>query len=82
MDVCKLSGKQKKLFELRLKMNETRKANQTAMVAEKKRMYKSIWGCNSNQLDSNKELPDTQGIPLNEEEMTIWLKFKELYKKI
>ncbi|GKA27449.1 hypothetical protein Tco_0713617 [Tanacetum coccineum] len=24
-------------------------------------------GCNSPQLDPNKELPDTQGIPLNEE---------------
>ncbi|GJZ91775.1 hypothetical protein Tco_0663840 [Tanacetum coccineum] len=31
-NVSKLTGKQKKLFELRLKMNETRKANQTAMV--------------------------------------------------
>ncbi|GJU29445.1 pre-mRNA-splicing factor SYF2 [Tanacetum coccineum] len=38
VDVSKLTGKQKKLFELRLKMNEARKANQTAMVAEKKRM--------------------------------------------
>ncbi|XP_028124962.1 uncharacterized protein LOC114321933 [Camellia sinensis] len=28
----------KKMFELRLKRNEARKANQTAMVAEKKRM--------------------------------------------
>ncbi|KAJ4834535.1 hypothetical protein Tsubulata_013679, partial [Turnera subulata] len=37
-DVTKLTGRQKKLFELRLKMNEARKANQTAMVAEKKRM--------------------------------------------
>ncbi|XP_068635233.1 uncharacterized protein [Aristolochia californica] len=33
-----LTGRQKKLFELRLKMNEARKANQTAMVAEKKRL--------------------------------------------
>ncbi|CAA0828683.1 GCIP-interacting family protein [Striga hermonthica] len=32
-----LTGRQKKLFELRLKMNEARKANQTAMVAEKKK---------------------------------------------
>ncbi|KAI3499315.1 hypothetical protein L1887_35110 [Cichorium endivia] len=38
VDFSKLTGKQKKLFELRLKMNEARKANQTAMVAEKKRM--------------------------------------------
>lgn len=38
VDFTKLTGKQKKLFELRLKMNEARKANQTAMVAEKKRM--------------------------------------------
>nr|GEU93444.1 hypothetical protein [Tanacetum cinerariifolium] len=38
-------------------------------------------GCNSPPLDPNKELPDTQGIPLNEEEMKIWLKFKELDKK-
>ncbi|GKC65477.1 hypothetical protein Tco_1098075 [Tanacetum coccineum] len=38
VDVSKLTGKQKKFFELRLKMNEARKANQTAMVAEKKRM--------------------------------------------
>ncbi|XWS67727.1 hypothetical protein CRYUN_Cryun04dG0030200 [Craigia yunnanensis] len=37
-DVTKLTGRQKKLFELRLMMNEARKANQTAMVAEKKRM--------------------------------------------
>ncbi|XP_051141510.1 uncharacterized protein LOC127258626 [Andrographis paniculata] len=33
-----LTGRQKKLFELRLKMNEARKANQTAMVAEKKKL--------------------------------------------
>lgn len=38
VDFTKLTGKQKKLFELRLKMNEARKANQSAMVAEKKRM--------------------------------------------
>lgn len=37
-DLSKLTGRQKKLFELRLKMNEARKANQTAMVAEKKKM--------------------------------------------
>ncbi|MBA0793131.1 hypothetical protein Gohar_017560 [Gossypium harknessii] len=37
-DITNLTGRQKKLFELRLKMNEARKANQTAMVAEKKRM--------------------------------------------
>ncbi|KAL3539098.1 hypothetical protein ACH5RR_002464 [Cinchona calisaya] len=38
VDMTNLTGRQKKLFELRLKMNEARKANQTAMVAEKKRM--------------------------------------------
>lgn len=38
VDFTKLTGKQKKLFEIRLKMNEARKANQTAMVAEKKIM--------------------------------------------
>ncbi|XP_039059679.1 pre-mRNA-splicing factor syf2-like isoform X1 [Hibiscus syriacus] len=38
VDITNLTGRQKKLFELRLKMNEARKANQTAMVAEKKRM--------------------------------------------
>ncbi|XP_078173510.1 GCIP-interacting family protein [Carex rostrata] len=32
-----MTEKQQKLFELRLKMNEARKANQIAMVAEKKR---------------------------------------------
>ncbi|ONK58884.1 uncharacterized protein A4U43_C08F720 [Asparagus officinalis] len=32
-----LNERQKKLFELRLKMNEARKANQMAMVAEKKK---------------------------------------------
>lgn len=37
-DGTQLTGRQKKLFELRLKMNEARKANQTAMVAEKKKM--------------------------------------------
>ncbi|XP_074275685.1 uncharacterized protein LOC141599549 [Silene latifolia] len=37
-DGSNLTGRQKRLFELRLKMNEARKANQTAMVAEKKRM--------------------------------------------
>ncbi|KAL2490598.1 GCIP-interacting family protein [Abeliophyllum distichum] len=37
-DFNNLTGRQKRLFELRLKMNESRKANQTAMVAEKKRM--------------------------------------------
>lgn len=37
-DFTQLTGRQKKLFELRLKMNEARKANQTAMVAEKKKM--------------------------------------------
>ncbi|KAL3843354.1 hypothetical protein ACJIZ3_000757 [Penstemon smallii] len=33
-----LTGREKKLFELRLKMNEARKANQTAMVTEKKKL--------------------------------------------
>ncbi|KAJ6765884.1 GCIP-INTERACTING PROTEIN P29 [Salix purpurea] len=37
-DVTQLTGRKKRLFELRLKMNEARKANQTAMVAEKKKM--------------------------------------------
>ncbi|KAG9458676.1 hypothetical protein H6P81_003184 [Aristolochia fimbriata] len=32
-----LTGRQKRLLELRLKMNEARKANQTAMVVEKKK---------------------------------------------
>lgn len=36
-DYPHLNERQKKLFDLRLKMNEARKANQTAMVAEKKR---------------------------------------------
>ncbi|XP_022146277.1 pre-mRNA-splicing factor syf2 [Momordica charantia] len=37
-DFTKLTGRKKKLFELRLKMNEARKANQTAIAAEKKKM--------------------------------------------
>lgn len=37
-DFTHLTGRQKRLFELRLKMNEARKANQTAMVAEKTKM--------------------------------------------
>ncbi|KAI4310852.1 hypothetical protein MLD38_035799 [Melastoma candidum] len=37
-DITKLTGRKKRLFELRLKMNEARKANQTAMVAEKKKI--------------------------------------------
>lgn len=37
-DVTKLTGRKKKLFELRLKMNEARKANQALMVTEKKKM--------------------------------------------
>ncbi|KAK6143360.1 hypothetical protein DH2020_023708 [Rehmannia glutinosa] len=36
-NIANLTGRQKRLFELRLKMNEARKANQTAMVAEKKK---------------------------------------------
>lgn len=36
-DAANLTGRKKKLFELRLKMNEARKANQSAMVAEKKK---------------------------------------------
>lgn len=36
-DSANLTGRKKKLFELRLKMNKARKANQTAMVAEKKK---------------------------------------------
>ncbi|KAL3361321.1 hypothetical protein AABB24_014297 [Solanum stoloniferum] len=36
-DSVNLTGRKKKLFELRLKMNEARKANQSAMVAEKKK---------------------------------------------
>lgn len=36
-DYPHLNERQKKLFDLRLKMNEARKANQVAMVAEKKR---------------------------------------------
>ncbi|XP_077236338.1 uncharacterized protein LOC143877908 isoform X2 [Tasmannia lanceolata] len=38
VDYTNLTGRQKKLFDLRLKMNEARKANQSAMVAEKKRL--------------------------------------------
>ncbi|CAM8910924.1 unnamed protein product [Rhodiola kirilowii] len=38
VDIASFTGRQKKLFELRLKTNEARKANQTAMVAEKKNM--------------------------------------------
>ncbi|XP_026406242.1 pre-mRNA-splicing factor syf2-like isoform X2 [Papaver somniferum] len=38
VDYASLSERQKKLFNLRLKMNEARKANQTAMVAEKKKI--------------------------------------------
>eukprot|EP00268_Persea_americana_P068193 TRINITY_DN9465_c0_g2_i1.p1 TRINITY_DN9465_c0_g2~~TRINITY_DN9465_c0_g2_i1.p1 ORF type:complete len:312 (-),score=99.19 TRINITY_DN9465_c0_g2_i1:431-1366(-) len=37
-DFSNLTGRQKRLFELRLKMNEARKANQMAMVAEKKKL--------------------------------------------
>ncbi|KAK8625200.1 hypothetical protein V6N13_090075 [Hibiscus sabdariffa] len=38
-DITNLTGRQEKLFGLRLNMNEARKANQTtAMVVEKKRM--------------------------------------------
>ncbi|KAL0334567.1 UNVERIFIED_CONTAM: Pre-splicing factor SYF2 [Sesamum radiatum] len=36
--LANLTGRQKKLFELRMKMNAARKANQTAMVAEKKKL--------------------------------------------
>ncbi|KAF3775788.1 Pre-mRNA-splicing factor [Nymphaea thermarum] len=38
VDPSTLTGRQKKLFELRLKMNEARKANQIDIVAEKKRL--------------------------------------------
>ncbi|KAK6946445.1 mRNA splicing factor SYF2 [Dillenia turbinata] len=38
VDVSEMTGRQKRYFEIKLKMNEARKANQTAMVAEKKRM--------------------------------------------
>ncbi|XP_006838361.2 pre-mRNA-splicing factor syf2 [Amborella trichopoda] len=38
VDFSNLTGRQKKLFELRLKMNEARKANQSDMLAEKKRL--------------------------------------------
>ncbi|CAL1404978.1 unnamed protein product [Linum trigynum] len=37
-DVTKLSGRRKKLYELKRKMYEAKKANQMAMVAEKKRL--------------------------------------------
>ncbi|KAK6916733.1 mRNA splicing factor SYF2 [Dillenia turbinata] len=37
-DVTQMTGRQNRYFEIKLKMNEARKANQTAMVAEKKRM--------------------------------------------
>lgn len=37
VDYTKLTGRQKKLFELRLRRNEARKANQTEILAEKKR---------------------------------------------
>ncbi|CAK9315306.1 unnamed protein product [Citrullus colocynthis] len=37
-DFTKLTGRKKKLFEIRLKMNEARKANQTAIATEKKKM--------------------------------------------
>jgi pre-mRNA-splicing factor SYF2 len=37
VDVSKLTGRKKKMFELRLKMNEARNANQRAIVAEKKK---------------------------------------------
>lgn len=36
--LANLTGRKKKLYELKMKMNEARKANQTAMVAEKKKM--------------------------------------------
>nr|GMD18109.1 pre-mRNA-splicing factor SYF2-like [Ipomoea batatas] len=38
VELANLTGRKKKLFELRLKMNEARKANQTAMVTEKRKM--------------------------------------------
>ncbi|XP_047938740.1 pre-mRNA-splicing factor SYF2 [Salvia hispanica] len=38
VDFANLTGRKKKLFELRMKMNEARKANQVAMVTEKKKM--------------------------------------------
>ncbi|KAG9148148.1 hypothetical protein Leryth_014075 [Lithospermum erythrorhizon] len=37
-DFSHLTGRKKRLFELRLKMNEARKANQTAMVSENKKI--------------------------------------------
>ncbi|KAL7082864.1 hypothetical protein ACP275_14G128200 [Erythranthe tilingii] len=36
--LANLTGRQKRLFELRMKMNEAKKANQTAMVNEKKKL--------------------------------------------
>ena len=36
-DLSQLTGRKKKLFELRLKMNKARKQNHSAVVAEKKR---------------------------------------------
>lgn len=36
-EVSNLTGRAKKLYEIRLKMNEARKANQTAMVSEKRK---------------------------------------------
>uniref|UniRef100_A0A1J3JVC4 Pre-mRNA-splicing factor SYF2 n=1 Tax=Noccaea caerulescens TaxID=107243 RepID=A0A1J3JVC4_NOCCA len=38
VDVTQLTGRKKKLFELRLKMNEARKFNQTDVGSEKKKM--------------------------------------------
>ncbi|EOA30996.1 hypothetical protein CARUB_v10014140mg, partial [Capsella rubella] len=38
VDVTQLTGRKKKLFELRLKMNEARKSNQTDVGSEKKKM--------------------------------------------
>ncbi|CAA7021962.1 unnamed protein product [Microthlaspi erraticum] len=38
VDVSQLTGRKKKLFELRLKMNEARKFNQTDVGSEKKKM--------------------------------------------
>ncbi|KAI3839130.1 hypothetical protein MKW92_035363 [Papaver armeniacum] len=38
VDYAGLTERQKRLFNLRLKMNEARKANQTALVAEKKKI--------------------------------------------
>jgi len=36
-DLSQLTGRKKKLFELRLRMNKARKMNHTAVVAEKRR---------------------------------------------